>query len=647
MFILNYSRNHKIKPLLRRLKKFSATILSIIFFGCSIWKSATSEFNAYFNTYYNAKVIFEQVEEVIQNRTFSEKFLSIEKFDAELQLPPNEKNKLDDVIKKCSKILQYYINTSIADDALLMTGKSYFYQDNFTGAERKFAELISTFPNSKLYDEALYYLMLTLSKEKKYNDAIISFQAKAKIEPKNKNLWKLYKIYGLAKFKLGEIDSAIYYLNLASKQAKDEDKAEILFYLGELNEKIDKTESAKFYYETSKLTKRTNLKIYSLIKYATQQRELGNYKLAERVLHDLLYSNIDKDYEKRVYLELARNYRMAGEIDLAIQTYTYLDTTYKRTEESAFGYFELAQIYENEIGNYDSAKVFYEKARLEFPQSKISNEAQRKVEKLNEYIRHRTSLAKNDSILNFIKLNPDSSVSINVDSLKDQIAQTKYALAWIFYTSLNKIDSAIYYLNEIIKNHTQSSIAPRSYYLLGTIYEDIDSSKSREIYKELVKNFPESEFASQVIKFIGIEGNFKKDTLTELYNKAISLIDEDPNKAIEILYSICNHNSNSNLKAKAYYAIGWINEYKLKNFAKAVEHYSAILNNFPNSEYAKIVERKLNPEKQEATPQTKQSTPTPQPEKKQEIKPASKETEEELEDNPRVRERKRRRIDDN
>lgn len=647
MFILNYSRNHKIKPLLHRLKKFSATILSIIFFGCSIWKSATSEFNAYFNTYYNAKVIFEQVEEVIQNRTFSEKFLSIEKFDAELQLPPNEKNKLDDVIKKCSKILQYYINTSISDDALLMIGKSYFYQDNFTGAERKFAELISTFPNSKLYDEALYYLMLTLSKEKKYNDAIISFQAKAKIEPKNKNLWKLYKIYGLAKFKLGEIDSAIYYLNLASKQAKGEDKAEIFFYLGELNEKIDKTESAKFYYETSKLTKRTNLKIYSLMKYAIQQRELGNYKLAERVLHDLLYSNIDKDYEKRVYLELARNYRMAGEIDLAIQTYTYLDTTYKRTEESAFGYFELAQIYENEIGNYDSAKVLYEKARLEFPQSKISNEAQRKVEKLNEYIRHRTSLAKNDSILNFIKLNPDSSVSINVDSLKDQIAQTKYALAWIFYTSLNKIDSAIYYLNEIIKNYPQSSIAPRSYYLLGTIYEDIDSSKSREIYKELVKNFPESEFASQVIKFIGIEGNFKKDTLTELYNKAISLIDEDPNKAIEILYLICNHNSNSNLKAKAYYAIGWINEYKLKNFAKAVEHYSAILNNFPNSEYAKIVERKLNPEKQETTPQTKQSTPTPQPEKKQEIKPASKETEEELEDNPRVRERKRRRIDDN
>lgn len=196
MFILNYSRNHKIKPLLRRLKKFSATILSIIFFGCSIWKSATSEFNAYFNTYYNAKVIFEQVEEVIQNRTFSEKFLSIEKFDAELQLPPNEKNKLDDVIKKCSKILQYYINTSIADDALLMTGKSYFYQDNFTGAERKFAELISTFPNSKLYDEALYYLMLTLSKKKNTTMPSSHFRRKRRLSQKIKTFGNFTKFTG-------------------------------------------------------------------------------------------------------------------------------------------------------------------------------------------------------------------------------------------------------------------------------------------------------------------------------------------------------------------------------------------------------------------------------------------------------------------
>ena len=143
-----------------------------------------------------------------------------------------------------------------------MIGKAYLYQDNYLGAERKFAELNSTFPQSKLYDEALYFLMLTLSKEKKYEDAVISFQTKANRDPKNKKLWKVYKIYGFAKYKLGDIDSASYYLELASQQAKGEDKAEILFYLGEINEGRNPTESAKFYYNASKTTKTTNLKTY-------------------------------------------------------------------------------------------------------------------------------------------------------------------------------------------------------------------------------------------------------------------------------------------------------------------------------------------------------------------------------------------------
>lgn len=634
--------SHKIKrlPLLIILSSF-------IFSGCSIWKNVMSEFNAYFNTYYNAKVTFEQVEQVLYNRVSSEKFLSIEKFDVEFNLPQNEKNKLDDVIKKCSKILQYYLNTSVGDDALLMIGKAYFYQDNYLGAERKFAELISTFPKSKLYDEALYFLMFTLSKEKKYEDAIVSFQTKARHDPKNKNLWKLRKIYGLAKFRIGEIDSAIYYLNLASQQAKGEDKAEILFYLGEINEERNPSESAKFYNNTSKTTKRTNLKIYSLIKYAIQQRKLGNYELSERVLNDLIHSNIDKDYERKVYLELARTHHLSGKIELAIQTYTYLDTTYKRTEESAFGYFELARIYETNLGKYDSAKLFYEKAQLEFPQSEASRQAQRKSAVLNDYFRNRLVISRNDSILNSIKMNSDSTISLNIDSIQNLISQAKYSLAWTFHTSLNRVDSAIYYLKDIIENHPESPVTPRSYYLLGTIYELIDTTKAKEIYLELLRKFPYSEFSTQVAKFIGIKNEIISDTLNKIYNIAISLIDTDPEAAIKMLSTICNHNSNSNLKAKAFYAIGWINEYKLKNFAKAIEYYTNVLNNFPESEYAKMAQIKLNPEKYEQSKATTiPSVQTPATKPVEQIKPHTKETEE-PEEEPRVRERKRRRIDDN
>ena len=617
-------------------------LLFAIFSGCHFLKNVRSEFNAYFNTYYNAKSIFEQVENSIQSRILSEKFLSIEKLNSEFKIPPTEKNKLDDVIKKCSKILQYYLNSSVADDAILMIGKAYLYQDNYLGAERKFAELISTFPQSKLYDEALYFLMLTLSKEKKYEDAVISFQTKANRDPKSKKLWKVYKIYGFAKYKLGDIDSASYYLELASQQAKGEDKAEILFYLGEINEGRNPTESAKFYYNASKTTKNTNLKTYSLIKYAIQQRELGNYELAERVLNDLLNSNINKDYEGKIYLELARTRYLSGKTELAIQTYIYLDTTYKRTEESALGYFELGQIYETKFGKYDSAKFFYEKAQLEFPQSEITKQAQRKTALLNDYFRYHLTISRNDSILKSV--NPtDSTLKINTDSLKNLIAQAKYSLAWIFYISLNRVDSAIYYLNDIIKNFPETPTAPRSYYLLGTIYETIDTGKAKEIYLELIKKFPQSEFSAQALKFLGIKTELTKDTLNEIYNKAISLIDEDPKSAMEMLSMICNHNSNSQLKARAFFAIGWINEYKLKNFAKAIECYKNVLNNFPESEYAKIAELKLNPEKIETLQVPKPSIET-KPKQIEEPKPTISDSEE---DRLNIRERKKRRIDDN
>ncbi|MCS7229590.1 MAG: tetratricopeptide repeat protein [Candidatus Kryptonium sp.] len=602
-----------------------------------------SEFNAYFNTYYNAQVIFEQVEEALQNRFAYEKFLSVEKFDSEFNIPPNDKAKLDDVIKKCSKILQYHLNTSVGDDALLMIGKSYLYQDNYLAAERKFAELISTFPKSKLYNDALYFLMLTLSKEKKYEDAIIAFQTKVPQSPRNKDLWKLYKIYGLVKYRISEIDSAIHYLNLSAQQAKGEDKAEILFYLGEISEIRNPTESAKFYNNASKATGRNNLKIYSLIKYAVQQRKIGNYELAERVLNDLIFSNIDKDYERKVYLELARTHYISGKIDLAIQTYNYLDTTYRRTEESAFGYFELGQIYETKFGKYDSAKIFYERAFIEFPQSDVAKQALKKSTILNDYFRYHDIITRNDSILKSVIHNSDSAIVINTDSLKSLISQAKYSLAWTFYMFLNRTDSAIYYLESIIDKYPESNIVPRSYYLLGTIYESIDTAKARTIYLELIRKFPHSEFSTHLMKLLGIKNEVVKDTLNEIYHKAISMIDTDPEAAIKMLTLIFNQNTNSPIKAKALYAIGWINEYKLKNFAKAKEYYTNVLEKFPGSEYAKMAELKLNPEKNLGQqPQTLPLQTLPKPIEQEKMK--TKEIEEIIDEAPTTRDGKKRRI---
>ena len=69
-------------------------------------------------------------------------------------IPPAANADLQKVIEKCSNILQFSSNSSYVDDALMMLGKSFYYQKNYLKAQRKFEELISTQPNSDYVLEA-------------------------------------------------------------------------------------------------------------------------------------------------------------------------------------------------------------------------------------------------------------------------------------------------------------------------------------------------------------------------------------------------------------------------------------------------------------------------------------------------------------
>jgi tetratricopeptide (TPR) repeat protein len=100
--------------------------------GCGVW----TNFKTYFNTYYNAQKIFEKAEtELLKERT-----------DLFYYLEERISNKLsgefDKVIEKTSSILQHNKESDFVDESLLMTGKSFYYQQNYSRALRKFNELV-------------------------------------------------------------------------------------------------------------------------------------------------------------------------------------------------------------------------------------------------------------------------------------------------------------------------------------------------------------------------------------------------------------------------------------------------------------------------------------------------------------------------
>ena len=130
--------------------------------GCGVWDN----FTTYFNLYYNASDLFEKAEKQILSQ---EKDL----FSTEPpQLPGTAKADLVKVIEKCSDLLQFSSETAYVENALMMLGKSFYYQKNYQKALRKFNELEETFPESSLLLEAQLWVGKCQMRLKKYNDAL-------------------------------------------------------------------------------------------------------------------------------------------------------------------------------------------------------------------------------------------------------------------------------------------------------------------------------------------------------------------------------------------------------------------------------------------------------------------------------------------
>ncbi|PSQ70851.1 MAG: hypothetical protein BRD38_04080 [Bacteroidetes bacterium QH_9_67_14] len=113
------------------------------------------DFSAYYNKFYNAR------------QTFNEATQPLDELDQSVDLgvylpvfvPPTQVQNEDafsKTIDKSADLLRTHPGSKWVDDALLLIGKSYFYQENYVGGERKFREVVGR--NGPLEGEARFWL---------------------------------------------------------------------------------------------------------------------------------------------------------------------------------------------------------------------------------------------------------------------------------------------------------------------------------------------------------------------------------------------------------------------------------------------------------------------------------------------------------
>jgi len=422
----------------------SAVSLLLLFNGCGIFSEVIDFMHVryqnvvgYFNTYYNAKRAFDEaVEEIEQSE--EKQPLSLKALYQSLITPavPASKQKFDVVIEKCSRLLQYYPDSKWVDDALFLIGKSYYYQTEYLKAGRKFAELITEFPNSSLYLEAKLWLGKSLLKSKNRDEALATLNDVIKqatesgdddlVAEAHSVIGEFYIAQGDYQKAIPEFEGAVQMLSNGQRKGKAQ------YFVGELYRQIGKPDTAaRKYIKVIEYTSEPRLRFHGLFQYAVLQRELNRYDVSLAVLRDLLSDERNYDFFPQIRLEIANSLNARGDLEEAIAQYQYVDTTYRRTDVSAKGYYALGYLWEKKKGDYRQAADNYEKARNEFPNSEITASANERAEYMRNYLNLVKTLKDKDSVLNKL-LHPDSvwvvdSVKLAsmraADSIKQAIAR--------------------------------------------------------------------------------------------------------------------------------------------------------------------------------------------------------------------------------
>ncbi|HDZ58668.1 MAG TPA: tetratricopeptide repeat protein, partial [Ignavibacteriales bacterium] len=434
-------------------KIFLAIALFILIFipSCGVWDN----FTTYFNLYYNANELFEKAEKQIKAQ--KKELFSIN--------PPNitgsVKSDLIKVIEKCSNLLQFNSQSSYVDDALMMLGKSFYYQRNYQKAIRKFRELITNYPESDDLLEANLWVGKCQMRLKKYDAGLrtlASVRAKAVDEGEDEIIRQSYIEEIVYKITIDDIKGAIEVANeFMDVSDDDEIKAEVWFEIGKLNMQVGNVESAiKAFKTVFDYSPGFDLEFDAKLNYGKALREGERSKDALNVFENMKSEDKYSDKYGDIDFEIAKTNRKLGDIGEAINLFNEVDTLYRSLPVSGASKYEIGSIYETDLINLDSAATYYSKAATSTLPKEYIELARDKNRLFTRYVKLNKTIEKYNKQLFYVE-NPDvfakDSVAYVEDSLAiaEEIANIQELQAiWSGLDSLlNQQDTTGYYVDTL------------------------------------------------------------------------------------------------------------------------------------------------------------------------------------------------------
>lgn len=626
--------------------------------GCGVW----NDFTTYFNLYYNTSTLFDEAETAVkktQTDIFAttepnvpasaaaslnkviEKCSKILQFNSESAFVDEalfmlgksfyyQKNYLK-ALRKFQELIAKQSESEYAPETELWIVKTYFQLKNYSTAEKLLTQVIekATAANE---DELLAKAIIVKVKfeiaGEKFSDAVKSLRSLVKVSDD------------------GEINA----------QAKYQE-GELLVKLGE------KQEAADAFNEVGNYSPTFEIELDSRINYGKIIRSLGKEDEALKLFLSLLTKDKNSTSFDILNFETGYTYLLKKKYDDALTYFGIVDTGYTNSTSAGQARFEMGYIYEKIFFNYDSASICYLKAQTA-PSTEeytplIKNKASifTKYEKLNldrqennqklKYVSDSTLFAKDslefviadslakltlqdDQLQNVQQQNPQQGrtrnfgstksnerttsdtkksaplkapvrPTISGDSINVLLSKIKFDLGNLFYTDLDRPDSAFFYYTDLIENYELKSQKPQVLYSLANYYLSRDSVKADSLLNYIYDNYRSESIvnaAAEILKKPKID--FKYDPAKDLYREAEILMQKDEVKSsLQKFLAIFEKYPVSEYAAKSLLAGGYLLEEKLKLMDSAAVVYDSLVTKYPKTAFAQKVSPKLQTYKKE------------------------------------------------
>jgi len=427
---------------------------------------------AYFNTLYNARKIYGEAEQ--------------QRIEAEGDERAS-REKYKQVVEKCVSLVTSYPDSRWVDDALFLMGKALIRQGEYNKGIRKFQEVQANFPESDYAVRAAYWLAYAYYQKRDYSLATTTIERFLEEHPGHELRYDAMFLAGDIYLDTENDEAALSYYARVAEESDDRDRvSEAVVRSAELFYLEEDWENAAAAFEQVMRKGMSDERRYEVsLKLGDCYTRIGRCDEAMGLFDELLEGTVKTRDQPPIVLGRAASYVCKDSLEAALRTYESVTSRFPKSSFSAEAYYRMGVIYHEQLDSLSRAKESFSKVGSEYANSDFAGLALQKANSLTRLIELQTAEGE--------------------EATDDQKAERLFLAAEIKLTRLDKVDEAVAGYRAVVDSFPETSVAPRAAFAIAWINERRleQPEEATAIYRRIVRDYPRTPQARGAVNRLG------------------------------------------------------------------------------------------------------------------------------------------------